>query len=459
MKQSLLALACDRCSPLWHVRAAVRAGPPIPLLLCSLLACDGTDTGNPFDASGSDDVETPGGGVDCDATESDVEAGQSTELGFSAQEVVDLVSGERRASLLWLESPKVEYGPETGESEIRLTVEVVGSPRFIDREPRPPGAGSETELPIYAPACNDSIELDLRIGVVTAGGALDEIAETTAIASARDFAVTGFSLSLDSLMGSFEAKVEPPPNAEFTVPVPLSVRLGFTEYGLLGSMNMGGEFRALDGSVGAATYGDIARFPADDYCGPDTIGVAADQSVRGLSIASALEPLNAMSPVQLRYDGGDSAELALSFSNAEPRVCVSLGVAGGISLEFPGVVTLMSTDGRVDGNVPVQFSVEAAEGVPASISVQGSLQADDPSQAASPPAQFGIRDALHFSGYDGGRVEFLGVASGGSLRVYALDVAECVTNPPPRDPNATSHPGCRGTDRIPLWGARWGNVE
>jgi hypothetical protein len=429
--------------------------------LSGVPACNGTDTGNPV--ASSDETDVPGGG-NCEETESDVDAAQPTALGFSAQDVIALVSGEHRASLSWLESANVDYGPETGRSEITFTVEAIGRPRFIDREPRPRPGGTEIDLPeLFAPSCGDSIELDVRMSVATEGGALDELVETTVIASVRDFAVAGLGFPLEGLTGSFVGNAEPPPNAEFTSPQSLSMRVGFSEYGVLGSMTLGGgEFRTLDGSgIGMTTYGDIARFPADDYCGPNTISVAADQSVRGLSMASVLDSLNAMSPAEVLYDGGGSAELTLSFANAEPRVCVRLEAAapGRTALEFPGRVTLASSDGRIDGSAPVQFSVEAAEGAPNAVSVLGSLEAADLAQAASLPGQFGIRDALDFSGYDGGRVELLGSASGGSLRVYALDVAECVTNPPPRDPNATSSPGCRGTDRVPLWGARWGNVQ
>jgi hypothetical protein len=42
--------------------------------------------------------------------------------------------------------------------------------------------------------------------------------------------------------------------------------------------------------------------------------------------------------------------------------------------------------------------------------------------------------------------------------VNGLDIPECISNPPPPPPpGATSSPGCRGIDFVPLWSAAWGD--
>jgi hypothetical protein len=109
--------------------------------------------------------------------------------------------------------------------------------------------------------------------------------------------------------------------------------------------------------------------------------------------------------------------------------------------------------------VPLQIVASNENGM-IMTTAQGNIDAE-PAGAAALPAQFGVQDDVDLSSYDGAMVQFSStVASdtiGGSLRVYGLDVADCVTNPAPPDPDGMSSPGCRGTDRIPLWGAFWGD--
>ena len=70
---------------------------------------------------------------------------------------------------------------------------------------------------------------------------------------------------------------------------------------------------------------------------------------------------------------------------------------------------------------------------------------------------------LDFSAYDGSFVQLLTTAAddaaGGSLRAYGLDEPECDTTPFTTPGGGMGVPGCRGTDRIPLWGAFWGDAD
>jgi hypothetical protein len=429
-----------------------------------------TDTGNPVGENPIPDGENTAG-EGCVETEVELDPSAPTSLGFSAQSVIDLVVGEHASSLAWLDA-NVDYGPESGRSEITLTVTPRGAPVLVDGEPRPAGSFNGEEggpaiglAEIYSP-CHDSIRFDVSIAITTAGGALNEVVETSIEASASDFARGRLSLDLTGINGSFQAAPEAPVNFELTRSS-LVAELGFSALGSVGAFSVQSEFRSLDGqAVGQGGAGEVAHFPADDYCGPTAVSVAADQSVRGLSMAQALAALNGMSPSPVRYQSGAASELTLAFTSAETRVCARFDTdlggqdpAGNMALEFMGVVALSSADARIQGSLPLYMSVTNESGR-VEISAEGNMNAE-PAGAAALPAQVGIQDEIDFSAYDGAMVRFLSSVAeddaGGSLRVYGLDVADCVTNPPPPDPGGMSSPGCRGTDRIPLWGAFWGD--
>lgn len=449
------------------------------LAACALHACNadatnddnanGTDTGNPAD--GDDDPTGEGGfGRGCDAEETELDPTETTALGFTAQSVLDLVVGEHTQSLAWLDG-NVEYGPESGRSEITLSITAAGAPTLVDREPRPApsGAGEGIALGEIGVYCTDSVRVKVDVAITTAGGALDEVVAGVFEAHAADFASGRLSFDLEALNGSFEAAPFAPPNSRLTSST-LTLALGFTELGASGAFNLGSTFESTDGSaVGMGSSGEVAHFPADNYCGPTGASVTADQTVRGLSMGQSLDALNAMSPAQVRYQTGAPSELTLAFTSAEERVCVRFDDAqyGGesandMTLEFPGVVRLISTDGRIDGTVPLRVSASRENGVS---TIRAEANADAQSAAGAPALlpQLGIRDDVDFSAYDGGYVQLLTMVAedsvGGSLRAYGLDIADCVTNPPPPDPDGMGSPGCRGTDRVPLWGAFWGDWD
>jgi hypothetical protein len=169
--------------------------------VCGLAGCSGTDTGNPIDEpDGTDEPNggegTAGGG--CDEQVTDVELDAGTSLGFSANQVLAFAGGEHTVSLAWLDS-NVEYGPESGRSEITLTLEPLAA-HLVDRSPSSFSDGRE-EGPAIGLAtpldgCRDSLRIDVRIGVTTQGGALAETVDTVIEASDVDFASGRFSIAL-----------------------------------------------------------------------------------------------------------------------------------------------------------------------------------------------------------------------------------------------------------------------
>lgn len=440
------------------------------LSACGLAACSGTDTGNPFEQGGSagnidDGGEGTAGGA-CDEVVSDIELGAGSTLGFSANQVLEFAGGTHTVPLAWLDSD-IEYGPESGRSAITIEVEPLGA-RFVDRSPASSsGAGPTIDIGTPLDGCRDSLRIDVRLHVSSAGGALAETVESTLEAYEADFASGGFGLDLEAIAGTFQAEIEPPRNSEVTS-AGLAIRMGFSEHGVVGELEIGYEFRSLDGGAAGVGVGlPIAQFPADDYCGQtNTFSVAADQEVRGVSMAAALDALNGAGPIAVRYQTGASSTIEVVYASDAARTCVSLGrdtLYNGTTdtaLLFPGTVTLESLDGRLDGEFPVTISASSREtGFMFYAGANESTQ--DVTQAASFARERGVQDDVDVTGYDGVSISFQGfvaqTTAGGSLVVNGLTVPECLTNAPVIEPGATSYPGCSGIVQDPLWSAAWGD--
>lgn len=436
-------------------------------LLCLLAACSGTDTGNPFDEPGELDGEEGTAGEVCEEIVSAVELDEATPLGFSANDVLAFAGGEHTVSLAWLEAENVSYGPESGRSEITIDVEPRGA-RFVDRAPK----AASDDGPVIAvgtplDGCRGSFEIDVRLSIDTAGGALAETVDTVLEASGPDIAGGQFSIDLAELMGSFQAEVQVPANAEL-IRTSLFLRMGFSEHGSVGTIDVSGEYRTLYGeAAGRFSRGFLAHFPAENFCGTDAFSVAADQEVHGLSRAAALEALNTDGPVSLVYGTGESSELNVAITSSDTEMCVSFGgnapyggEPGWTTIELAGDVALESADGRVAGSFPVTLTAQTRNGERRT-SVRGAQSTEDVTEAESLPELFGVRDEIDFSGFEGGAVSFDTLVStertGGALVVNGLDIPECVSNPQPLPANATSSPPCEGIDSVPLWSASWGD--
>lgn len=426
-----------------------------------------TDTGNPY---GDIDVGEATEGA-CDVVKADVALGDATALGFSPQAIADLVAGEQAITLEWLDASGVEYGPESGSSTLTLRVEPLGTAHLVDRSPASSSGSGGLVLAEPVDGCRDSLALDVRIQLETAGGALAESVETTVEAYAADFASSAFGIDLEGIGGSFEATVAAPANTEVTR-ARLVTQIGFSEYGAVGSLGLQSELRSLDGSaVGQGGGNALAHFPAEDYCGaPNAVSVLAEQAVRGLSLAAVLDGLNAQSPTTAQLTPSGSSQLELIFAADAPRVCISFdsdalfnGGAGGAVLRAAGSVRLHSEDGRIDGEIPVELSAQTLDGA-LQLNAEASQNSQEPAIAARLPALFAVRDPVNLTSYDGASARFRSHASdtdgaGGSLVISGLEVPECLTNPPPVLPGAMGSPGCSGIDEVPLWSASWGTPQ
>lgn len=435
---------------------------------CAALACGG-DEEHTVNGISRGDVAGPR----CEGTEVEIDPSSVTALGFSAQAVLGLVVGQHTAPLAWLDS-EVEYGPEDGRSELTLTITAAGAPLLVDRELAAGSDGAASFTPdLGAPSpCRDSLRIAATLAITTSSGALDEVVDGIFEAYEGDFAHGRLGIDLAALRGSFSAAPAIPENSVLTAST-LGLELGFTEFGASGAFTLGSVFES-PGTVGMGTSGEIAHFPADSYCGPTAASVGAAQTVRGLSMARALESLNAAGSTTVRYLSAEASELDMDFSSAAERACANFETSvygnwppGLMTLEFPGAVQLSSLDGLIAGGTPVAIRTtnRSDSGMiltTAGLEVQTST---DAASAAALPAQLGIRDTVDASEFDGVTVEFRNSVwspadlPSGSLEVDGVDIADCVKNPPPRDPNAMMISPCPGIHRTTVWSARWGDAE
>jgi hypothetical protein len=422
--------------------------------------CTGTDTGNPHDGGESTGSER------CDEVRRELALGESTSLGVTARDVLDLASGEHRETLAWLVSPNgVAYGPESGTGEITIVVEPRGGARFIERTPK--GQGSDREevgIDLFTPEdqCPDAIEVDVRLHILTAGGALDETLDTTLDATSGELVVGNVRLPTDGLAGSFEVHMPVPAGFELSKAPELILTLGISAYGAVGELGVVSEIRSTDGAVAGQTgVPRLAHFPAENFCGSSAISVERDQVIRGISIQGVLDRLNAQSPASLTPGG---AALSLEFSTSAERMCVLLGAPkdAPLPVEFPGRVRLSAPDENIEGSIVVSFAAEALDGQLVSVSANANAFANDPVEAAALASDFAIQEPLDLSRYDGGAFEFATTSESsagvsGVLRAYGLLEPDCANQTPVATPGGgMSSPGCAGTERIELWGFTWG---
>lgn len=99
----------------------------------------------------------------CKETRAPLELEEDSPLGFGAEEVLAVASAER-AALEWLDTDPA-YGPESGASELSVSLVPRGSAAFVTS--RAPD-GRE------AFPCLDRVEVDVAVTLGTTGGALSE---------------------------------------------------------------------------------------------------------------------------------------------------------------------------------------------------------------------------------------------------------------------------------------------
>lgn len=132
-----------------------------------------------------------------------IAADAETALGFSAQDVVTSLSGERSAPLTWAKG---------GSTTATLSLGEIVSARFV-RSTTPPSSGSGGAELALAVDCADHLQIEVPLAFSTEDGAFDETFTVTLRVLQADSASFTHRIDLDALQGTYEVtEVDP---AEF----------------------------------------------------------------------------------------------------------------------------------------------------------------------------------------------------------------------------------------------------
>jgi hypothetical protein len=157
-------------------------------------------------------------------TRQELTPGETSPLGFSAEQLLADAGGEHQLALRWADGRT---------SELVLGFELVGDVvEFAEREYREDPSGRESargELgaPEIAAQCNDVLEMPVALRFVTADAALDESWSVSLRAESLALAGIFLELDLDALGGSYRVtEVDPTAFDDVRVFVTLAWRDG-----------------------------------------------------------------------------------------------------------------------------------------------------------------------------------------------------------------------------------------
>jgi hypothetical protein len=122
-----------------------------------------------------------------------------SQLGFSANDVLALAQGERRASLRWIQTQGYAYGPESEPGVLTVNVTSLGSARYINVVPNEEYVGPEPTIDL----CKPRVEVDVQVSMTSEGGALNEQFTETLRSERAGVVTLNHDLDAAKLGGSF----------------------------------------------------------------------------------------------------------------------------------------------------------------------------------------------------------------------------------------------------------------
>lgn len=180
----------------------------------------------------------------------------TTPLGFTGQQVVDLVAGAHPTTLTWASGTGTDLA-------LDVTVDTT-TVLWSDNEWQDDGSGMEASAEM-AMDCPDTLSVDATLGFTTADGAFAEDWAVSFTAATADLAALWYELDLDGLAGSYAVtEVDPADYDRVRAFLDLSVDAAGPSGVLDGQAEDDGDSSDPDG-VASASHFDIA-----------TIGVPAE---------------------------------------------------------------------------------------------------------------------------------------------------------------------------------------
>jgi len=406
--------------------------------------------------------ESGGFGPSCDEVAT-VLAGvdEVSPLGFAAADVLAIAAGEHTTPMVWAEPFDdgpilVEFGPESGESELTATITHEGGEiRHIVSTPEE-GEGWDDEMEEY---CPDYMAIDVSLRLVSQGGALDENVDAVLIAVTPAYSTIYEELALDEIQGSFEITRYEPEDMKLT---PMVVSIGLSKFGMTGSAVGGVEIEGGgDGGDSWVGFGqvDYAAWPGgEQQCNPGEVAAPIDGAFQEFSGQDVLDLIGAAAGLTLTWEGGEPSPVVVTASHEDGAICFTAtgGYEGGSlgHLRMDASATVAAEDGSMDGTFDV-----VVRGRPAADGTleEAGLSVYAPYATQMPIAQFeetyGIT-GVDFTGYERAGLDFSGnyMPEGGvagALTVLGIIPADCDDIPPGE--------GCEGDTIDEIAMATWGN--
>lgn len=262
---------------------------------------------------------------------------QRTELGFSANDVLEYAAGTHRATLTWPSDPTLEVGPEDGVQDLTIALEPrTDSARFHD---------PETEAIGHGATCRSWLEVDVRVTLQSTARALHETFDATLISKDVRVAFLAAQTEAPRLQGLLEATQDGVP------PYMMELDVTFSPFGVTGNL--------------------VARWPDTAYpfttlahwgasrCDARAFALAPSQQLEGVSPKQLLDRISALERLTLTWLDGTRTSASLELELDDDGACVSLRDyldAEGMDLEMTGTLSLESDDGRFSGSMPASLS-------------------------------------------------------------------------------------------------------
>ncbi|MET0282892.1 MAG: hypothetical protein ABW352_00420 [Polyangiales bacterium] len=384
-----------------------------------LLACEGTETGNPFQDSGESSY--------CEAVSTtELTLSQRGALGFAAEDVLSFARGPRSETLQWQSLRAGSYGPESGQGTLALTLTpVANKARLVDYEQRQ-GGGEEVGA-----ECPDQLEIDVDLRLVSGGGALDETVRTVLAARSAEVASAYARVDPAKLQGTLTADSGLGADWRWEG---LQVQLQATRYGFSGSLTPSFEKRSQDAVSNSAGSGPMATF-----------GLAPCPAGTAVPLDVAAAPLLTLLTQHASADV-NATTAAISF---EPAGSACLLTSADLAHDGPGLMvlgtlTFVTADGVIDARWPVELRSNQDGTGPVNVVLDYRARLPE----GTLEQRYGLR--VETAGYDYGSAELkLTLATGGwsgAILAYGYKSPQCPTS----TPDGQGSPGCPGAERSEL---------
>lgn len=392
----------------------------------------------------------------------DLELDEVTSLGFSAEEVMNAISGTHEATLAWGIEPALgaTLSPEPGETTI--TIEIAPRPEsaaLVDMELKRSEDGREDLLIEESGQCRDEIQILADVKVTSENGAFDDSFVVTFRAKSAHVVTGAVEVVPGDLEGSFDVTTEGNGKPRQTT---LSMNFSF---GTLSGEILGVWEEALSGdgdevavSGGWISYG---RFPAD---GCDSGSLISFDSPLGSTI---VEAVNSHTEFDFSWQSGDATRLTLT-PTVEKLCFEASGSAADSVISGPVSVSLASEDERIlaDWDLEVRAYLDGEDITSLNVrSLKTQYEGHSPSAFEDATGLVGIESDAEALSFDFTYDIALGdEGASGTLTIFELDIPECADSDyAPEDSEipggGSSVPGCEGTTLVELETATFTSVS